>query len=413
MAAPHTVQTTFILVPPSEPAPPPSFDARSRDFIALGVPDGARMSALLASLTASLPLPAGLPHVRRVRVLPRPTALYALVLLCDLERLPAACGAAGGGGGCGGGGGAAALVRGAAAGSAAARAAAALACAPAALHVEVVRVVTDPLRERAAFEAEAARGGAWPMSFLPRAAAAPPPPPPLSAQEAAYFAAGLRLAAARAVEGARAGFAPAGAVLARPAAGGGAAVRGGGFSREAAGDGGGGGGGGCPAGGVAPFRSAVMEAVAAAAAEDARLAGAAAAVAAAAAGCGGSGGGGRRADAPQERAAAAAAAAAGSKRARSEGEGAGAGLEVEPAPAHTQYLSTGFDAFLTHEPSLVDAMALVHSRVSRVVYRARAAAGEGACEGWGPHRVRLHGVKALNHHFAAVYREAGEPHSEA
>ena len=33
-----------------------------------------------------------------------------------------------------------------------------------------------------------------------------------------------------------------------------------------------------------------------------------------------------------------------------------------------QYICTGLDAFLTHEPDLFDAMALLHSRVSRVIY---------------------------------------------
>jgi hypothetical protein len=390
----------FTLIPPQAPAPSPSFASRSRDFLALGVADNSRMSALLSALSV-LPLPPGLAHVRRVRVLPRTTALYALVLLCDLERLPAACGGGGGSGGGGDGDGVggvpAALLAGAAAGSAVARAAAALGCAPSALRAEVVRVVTDPLRERAAFDAEVARGGAWPMSFLPRPAAAPPPPPPLGGAEAAYFAVGLQLAGERAEEGARAGFAPVGAVLARPAPGGGVAVRGGGFSREERGGGGAPGSDGCGGGGAAaafpaalggPFRTAVMEAIADAAAEDARAAGAAE--------------GGRRADAPPERAAAAA--AAGSKRPRSEEGGAEA-----PAPPPQQYLSTGCDAFLTNEPTLVDAMALVHSRVGRVVYRHRAPAGVGALEGWGRARARLHGVRALNHHFAAVYRADESP----
>lgn len=65
-----------------------------------------------------------------------------------------------------------------------------------------------------------------------------------------------------------------------------------------------------------------------------------------------------------------------------------------PPPARP-YLCTGWDCFVVDEPCMMCAMALVHSRVRRVVFRrpdARAGALQGA---W-----RLQAVRSLNHHYA-------------
>ena len=67
-----------------------------------------------------------------------------------------------------------------------------------------------------------------------------------------------------------------------------------------------------------------------------------------------------------------------------------------------RYLATGMDAFLTREPDAFEAMALVHSRVARVIYGA-----EDALRGaLGSSQTPLHEVRALNHHYE-VYRVGG------
>ncbi|KAF8064479.1 TAD3 [Scenedesmus sp. PABB004] len=62
------------------------------------------------------------------------------------------------------------------------------------------------------------------------------------------------------------------------------------------------------------------------------------------------------------------------------------------------YLCTGYDAFLAAEPCTMCAMALVHSRVARVVYCRRDAA-RGALGG----ASRLHAARSLNHHYRVYH----------
>ena len=62
------------------------------------------------------------------------------------------------------------------------------------------------------------------------------------------------------------------------------------------------------------------------------------------------------------------------------------------------YLCTGYDIYMTHEPCLMCAMALTHSRIKRIFYIEKDRNDKGAlsCQT----RKRLHGIRTLNHHFS-------------
>ncbi|KAM6934927.1 putative inactive tRNA-specific adenosine deaminase-like protein 3 isoform 1-T1 [Xenentodon cancila] len=72
--------------------------------------------------------------------------------------------------------------------------------------------------------------------------------------------------------------------------------------------------------------------------------------------------------------------------------------EVSDSKARTQpYICTGYDLYVTREPCVMCAMALVHSRIGRVFY------GTASADGALGTKFKIHSHKDLNHRFE-VYR---------
>jgi tRNA-specific adenosine deaminase 3 len=65
----------------------------------------------------------------------------------------------------------------------------------------------------------------------------------------------------------------------------------------------------------------------------------------------------------------------------------------------TPYLCTGYDCYLLHEPCIMCAMALVHSRLRRVIFCRKDEEG-GALGGCG---LKLHSKRTLNHHYIVYH----------
>ncbi|XP_068428588.1 probable inactive tRNA-specific adenosine deaminase-like protein 3 [Clinocottus analis] len=70
---------------------------------------------------------------------------------------------------------------------------------------------------------------------------------------------------------------------------------------------------------------------------------------------------------------------------------AGAAASAQP------YICTGYDLYVTREPCVMCAMALVHSRIGRVFY------GTSSADGAMGTKYKIHSRKDLNHHFE-VYK---------
>ncbi|XP_034077371.1 probable inactive tRNA-specific adenosine deaminase-like protein 3 [Gymnodraco acuticeps] len=69
----------------------------------------------------------------------------------------------------------------------------------------------------------------------------------------------------------------------------------------------------------------------------------------------------------------------------------------QSTPSSLPYICTGYDLYVTREPCIMCAMALVHSRIGRVFY------GTASADGALGRKYKIHTQKDLNHHFE-VYR---------
>lgn len=83
------------------------------------------------------------------------------------------------------------------------------------------------------------------------------------------------------------------------------------------------------------------------------------------------------------------------KRRRIEGDGASIDINMHDMP----YLCTGYDCYLIHEPCVMCAMALVHSRLQRVFF----SIPDPLHGALGGSKIKLHAQRSLNHHYT-VYK---------
>ncbi len=346
-------------------------------YAVLHVSDVRAVGPILAALTP-LPLPASASHLKRVKRGVDGEANDSLILICEKRGLFELTGARA----CPAGDGVEGVdVSDAPKDGPLARAIAAAGASCRGLMF--VPVVGEPPADRARCAVESSE--IWPMVFAPRAAAVAAAAkdaslrPPKDVES--YFFEGLRAAERIAAQsGSECGvvfFVPPKAFVGGASPVSAATLRGEGASAL---DGN-------------PFRSAVLTAIEAVAARDrathARMDSSALIA--------------RRSDAPEDRrdpqVTGSVPESAGVKRGRDELPAVSAADASRPVDGAMPYLLTACDAFLTHEPCIMDAMALVHARVARVVFAHAKTGGSGALTCHAP----LHETRGMNHHYL-VYK---------
>lgn len=82
-----------------------------------------------------------------------------------------------------------------------------------------------------------------------------------------------------------------------------------------------------------------------------------------------------------------------------------AGPSDDPFPQLLPYLCTNYVAYCTREPSIMAAMALIHSRIKAVIFRLPNRRRGGLVS-----KLRLHEIPTINHHFTVYHcvREEGD-----
>ena len=78
-------------------------------------------------------------------------------------------------------------------------------------------------------------------------------------------------------------------------------------------------------------------------------------------------------------------------------------IDGEMGDGTPPYLCTSYDCYTLNEPCAMCAMALVHSRLRRIVYAFETGGGRGMLSSTTDGCRRLHACRSLNHHFVVYH----------